>query len=62
MEHPEGKLLLFPSHISGSLVFTQPNKIRVPQVILARPFNEFELSDQHRLQRPAVVVSDAVIC
>jgi hypothetical protein len=39
MEHPEGKLLLFPSHIFGSRVLAKTYEPRVPQVKLC--INQF---------------------
>ena len=44
----------FAPDIAGSLVFTETDEPRVAQMTVAGPFEEFELSDQHRLQPTAV--------
>jgi hypothetical protein len=40
--------LRLPDYILGLLVFTQCNEAAMPQVIVARPLEEFELSDENR--------------
>jgi hypothetical protein len=45
---------LFPSDIAGILVLPQADESGVPKVIVARPFQELELSDQYGLEPPAV--------
>jgi hypothetical protein len=46
-----GKLL--PAHVLWILVIPQPDKTRMPKMILWRPFREFELA-RESFKRPAI--------
>ena len=46
---------MLPTNVSSRFVVPQRNRFGVPQVIVARPFEELDLRDQHRLQPPTVL-------
>jgi hypothetical protein len=39
-----------PHNVPSVLIFSQPNKPRMPQVTIPRPFGELDLGDQLRLE------------
>lgn len=48
-EQRPSALASFPRDVLGWFVFSQTNELRVPEMIIARPFQELELSNEHRL-------------
>ncbi len=50
----DARRLPLSDDVFRSLVVSQTDEPRVPQMVLQGPFNEFELTDEHRFQPPAI--------
>jgi hypothetical protein len=47
---------LFNPPVPSLFIFPQPDKLRMPQVTIRRPFGEFDLGDQGRFKNLVVAV------